>query len=351
MDWAVGLAAKSGRLVAKVTQEGAVDLVDLAALQDLGIPGDTSTRRGRVHLNFSNWTRVEAVTYLEAFGLVDESAATSAHQVFSAMHKGCRLVVPALVWIRALFRPSEHLLPLVFGPHFLDRVSCICSEGTSSQVVLEANLASLTQRKRLSCAEQAVLWMRAHPSVASMVASVHRYAMEGVIGLDLPMGRAELAVRGKRIGKTLFVTDMSIQVTEAGEAPIPDLASAIGRYVLTGSCAENEGNTSFKAADFTGIPRHLDGSCDVTDEEWSAISGCLRTGKKATSLDQRAIFDGLLCKLSTGMAWKVVPYRAGNHLNAIHAFRNWAGRGVLQKVLEILREFRTPSAEATEPPL
>ena len=349
MDWAVGLAANRGQLVAEVAFDGMVEVVDLSALQKRGVPVDTSTRQGRVQLDFSQWTRTEASDYLNAFGIADEVTTPSSHQVFTTVHNGMRLFVPALVWIRALFRPSAHLLPRAFGPHFLDFVSHISSDDAESQVVLDTDLVSHAQINRLSCPEQALTWMRAHPSASSMVSSVHRYAMEGAIGLDLPAGQATLAVRGRRVGKSLFVTDMSIYIIEAADAPNATIAGApntsfahaSGRYVLMGSSFENSSSTSFRVADFTDIPTHPDGRSDVTDEEWDAISShFLSTGKSPTRLDQRAILDGLLCKLSTGMGWKTVQYRAGNHMNVSQAFRNWSSRGTLQKVLETLRVFR-----------
>ena len=45
MDWAVGLAANSGRLVAEIV--GADDTVDLAVLQTRGVPADRAARRRR----------------------------------------------------------------------------------------------------------------------------------------------------------------------------------------------------------------------------------------------------------------------------------------------------------------
>lgn len=340
MDWAVGLAANSGRLVAEIV--GADDTVDLAVLQTRGVPADRSARRGCCHLDFTSWQRVDAEAYLAAFGIDSASHGTSGHQMFSAEFQGQKLMVPALVWIRALFRPSEYLLPLAFGPHFLDRVSYVIRDGSIVRVVPEAFLETLTRTKRLSRTEQAILWMHAHPSARSMTASVHRYAMEGVIGLDLPVGHAELAVRGKRVGKTLFVTDMSILVITAGDTPTESVAGANGRYVLKGSRVENDVKTTFKVVDFSDVPLHSDGRSDVTDAEWETVAPYLKSNMKAPSLDQRAILDGLLFKLSSGQSWKTVPYRAGSHKNAVQAFRNWAARGALQKVLEALRNLRAP---------
>lgn len=340
MDWARGLAARGGCLVAEVAREGTVEYVNLSTLQERGLPDDTSTRRGRIQLDFGNWSRTDPSEYLRAFGIEDVTSAASDHQMFFAVHRGVKLVVPALVWIRALIRPSEHFLALAFGPHFLDRVSCVTSGDGDAKVVVDTPWATKSQTKRRSSAEQAIVWMRAHPSATSMVGSVHRWAMEGAVGLDLPSGHAELSVRGRRVGKTIFVTDMSVQVVQAGDEPIQGIADASGRYVLTGSPAESGSCASFHVSNFEGVPTHSAGQSDVTDEEWDAVSGFLTTPGKAPTLDQRAILDGLLCKLSTGMAWKSVPYRVGNHQNAIQAFRAWAGRGALQQVLETLMEFR-----------
>lgn len=340
MEWAQGVSALGRQLVVDVERDGMQLQVHISELKDRGLPNDVSTRRSRLDIDFSEWSKVASNEYCGAFGVPNDPSMQDRHLMFSSTIGKRRFLVPALVWIRALFRPCGRMLPLVFGPHFLDNVSRVEVSQRPARAHLDTYWADFKSATRNSSSDDAVTWMRAYPSAANMAASVFSHALQGQIGIELPRGTARLVLNGRQIRDTLFVTQMSVLAVETNEEPFGIFNGTKSRFVLRGTSSENISANAIHSGDIISIPAHPDNSTDLTDNEWEALRPLFQTRKRPQLIDHRAILDGLLTKLSTAKPWKAIAYRSGNHLNAKYAFRRWTSNGTLLKTLEALRRSR-----------
>ena len=345
-ELAIGIGFKGNQLTTYVLTQGAeVEAVPLSDLYRRGLPSVARTKpvRRRIDTNFADWKLVGADEYLAAFGLLLPKGVSVEQQFFQVDVGNRRFVIPALALMRALFRPSKHLLPTMFGPQALDQVCRLQTsvEGVMSLVV-DARWATDGVTSRHSDWSSPLAWMTAHPSAYAMAGSVHDHAMASAIGVTLPSADARIVFRGIEKDRTMFVTEASVMTVTPSDKPDFQVSGLGAVVILHGGAQQKGGGDAEGCAQFA-VPLRADGTHELSDAEWAQIEPIIASGRAKPipfKHPQRDILDGVLCKLSSGTPWRKVSYKAGNCLNASGAFRTWAARGVLGKMLAVLGESR-----------
>ena len=343
MELAIGIGFEGNELTGyAVNQEGQTCVLPLKEIFKRGLPTCDEPVRRRIDTNFSNWTEVDGQAYLDAFGFNACTAAEVNHQFFEVNQDGKTYVVPALALMRAIFRPTKILLPAMFMPHALDRSCSLHYDREVPSVIVSATwgksyLASRTLDKGPSFA-----WMLSHPSAYKMAGSVHRDAMDGRLGLILPEANARMVIKGKKIGRKVFVTEVAVTTltpTDRPNFPILGLNSVVVFHERVNQVGGSEPTSAGRYM----VPKQLDGSYYLSDAEWSTIQPALVVKRRATSESKhspRLLLDGILDKLGTGCPWKQAPYKTGNWQNASAQFQRWDADGKMAAIVEVLTESR-----------
>ncbi len=340
MQWLSAVKSSNRGFIATLETEQATLLTPLASLVSAGLPTERSSRNV-IDQRIADWREVDSTEYIQAFGMHCASADRSGHAIYAACHKDVRLLIPALVIMRAFFRPTRYLLPQMFAPQALDHVRYLDCSYSPPQV----EFYSLTLRNlsgRAGDMRTPISWMSVFPSAMRFAASVHLHARSGRIAVTLPDARVKLAVQGKRQGRCLYATNATLLELDAQEQPLA-WASDHPTTIYRRAPVNPTRSTVLRVTD---IPLRLDGSVEVDDGEWALIEPILISAscsRRRLKLDQRAIFDGIVRKLMLGTGWKSTSYITGSPTNALYAYRRWSRDGAFQRALAVLRHCRLPN--------
>lgn len=342
MDWARRIVVSGRKLVAEVeTADGRVDLLALKELGSRGTPTARATSRKKMAIQFEDFRPCDGVEYFAHFGRQVPVGMDEHHQVFELVSGTTRYLVPALVLMRALFRPTAWLLPRMFRPSAIEQVCTLKSTGDAFEVEDCRRWTEKSDSARLGDCEAALGWMMLNPSARRMADSVHKHAMAGRIALDMPRASVELVLAGVRGASTVLVTEariLSVTPLESPDFPVDEPAGRID--FVNRTWAEGRNLRESVSAD---VPLHADGSHAVTDAEWAAVAPVLESTRKAKNAYQhcqRAMFDGVLGKLATGKSWRDSPYAVGDWRNAATSYRRWKSRGTFDQAMQALRDMR-----------
>jgi hypothetical protein len=336
MQWANGIAFKSGRFWAELSRSGgALELVRLKSLLFNGLP-DERTEQLSFETNFADWKSCDAAEYLGAWGKGYFSSTPTRHLVYalSVPRANLKILVPALAIIRAIFRPTV-MLPTLFTPQALDRACHLDLSCSPPRAVIDANWTASSLRKHRDFSP-ILAWLKGFPSASRMTGSVHEHAREGVIGISLPDAISVMSVFGKRVDDALLVTKLWMRNVTAIEPPFPFAPDLPNRVFY-----RNPNPLQHVASDRSIILQE-DGSVDVSDREWAVIEPILvsRDSRKRRH-DPRLLFDGVLRKFALGRSWNKTPYRTGRRENAVYAYQQWKSAGAYSAAIEALRDLRS----------
>lgn len=346
MEWARGIVVSGGELWAEVeSTNGATGLVALTELYRRGLPTVDKTVRRTVTVNFRDFSPCDARKYADYFGIQvpDDVVKFEGHQVFELQHQGKTYLVPALALMRALFRPTPKLLHEMFAPNALERTLWLDYSKGTADIVVDAKWATSSAKERHSNWQGPLRWMVSHHTARKMADSVHRYAMAGRLAFDPANCEVEVVFAGVQGPKALLVTE--VRILSITPAENPDLAVVGCEHQIEFLDRNWAKGRNLKEAVSAQVPTHADGTCELTDDEWSTIGPLLAGARKQLQpyeLCQRSLFNGVLKKLSTGETWRKSSYQVGDWRNAAYAYRSWGLRGAFEQALAVLREMRAP---------
>lgn len=342
MDWVRRIVTSGGELRAEVeAANNQVSKLVLTELARCGVPTPKALVRQKLEVRFADFNTCSAHEYLAHFGMCARAADTDLHQVFEVESDGVRYLVPALVMMRALFRPTEHLLHRMFAPSALERTCRLDCVGEELRVVVDAPWANLAAVSRNSDWEGPLRWMMLSPSARRLADSVHQYAMAGLIAMDLPDGQAKVVFAGVRGPEAVLVTEVRILTVRPSDAPDLPAADWVPRvdYINRDWLAGRNTRDSL----LFEVPPRDDGGIELSNEEWAVVAPLLAGTRKVNrpyQLCQRAIFDGILGKLATGKSWREATYKVGDWRNAATSYNRWNSRGTFSEAMQALRDMR-----------
>lgn len=289
-----------------------------------------------MRVRLSELEKEPANIYLEAFGIQTGQEACGQPVYRLAGRNGVTWRIPALVLLRAIFWPTRFLLEPLFKPQFLD----LCAFGTrgslSSPQFVGTSAACMNPltRKPIPVLD----WFWQDKLAWEMACSVHDHAMRGRIDLDLPPVEVELGLEGLAVKRSHFATKASIRTVYLQS---DDLNSEPVSLHLSTAASAGE-SVAGKLVQLQAA-RTLTGRLLTTEEEWSALVGCLTPRRKSKfEASRRQIFDGLLRKIAGEVSnWKQLDNNSISPTIYESYYRKWAASGELESMLTVLRGLRS----------
>lgn len=336
MEWANAIVTNGSSLAVSVLNaSGETSVIPTDALHSRGAPTATSYRRPTMRLRLSELERVEAGTYLKAFGLPSNQGAKN-HAVFRWSDKGgAPLILPALVLMRAIFKPSKLLLKQMFRAQSLE----LCAVGergpkASPRCVLqgEGEVGDVKYNPN-----PALRWFWRDERAWDMACSVHEHAMRGRLDIDLQDIEMELSMDGVATEQLILATKAYVR---AVYLPAEDSSSEEVRMSLNGAALA--GLSVAGKMDRLHVAVAASGRLATSQKEWAAVQQRLKPRRKCKLEGaQKEIFDGLLLKISGSIGRWVDLGRPGLSAHVhIGYYRKWLASGELGAMLEELRSLR-----------
>lgn len=340
----MGTTCGSGRNFELASGAGLPEVVPVERLAEAGVPHLLRTSRLPYEGSFSDWGVGTAKNYLSGLGMVLPAGIEGRHTVFSIpAEQGCTIMVPALVLMRAFFKPVPLLMSAVFSPAGTNLLSFVDYRATPPAMIpdgLELLKQFLAAHREV--AAKMLKWLQLSRSAQKMCQSAFLNACDGHLGLSLPDGRMRIVFHGRWAGSEF----LAVKATAIfAEVPARDSITGKGETFFLHEMADSARETGSHIRDWH-VPLRQDGICGLDAGERLLVEPVLRG--QTTRLSQPLrwdVLDIVLGKLSSGVSWKrsVQGSRAMTCSDAAGAFRRWSLDGRLAKILEILKSTRAPS--------
>lgn len=349
MEWMLDVVRSFGRTEARVLDAGGeLNRVQLSELHLRGLPAVVPEVSGRYKVNFAELRPTRIEPELERLGFRFAPGVANKHGAFELLLGDHVAVLPALLLMRGLFAPSKFLLPIVFQPQALDAISWLAPTELGYRMVVDANWYKTSVRTHnvRDCAP-VLAWLRCCRSAEMMMASIHMNALRGDLALRPPQATADVKLAGVWTGNRLFITELRMMSVSVNETP--SLSIDGFRPLIKFAARQLHGEKlGAKTEPNEFVLPHPDGTYEISDSEWQALAPMFtsRYSNRAL-LDQRRLHDGVLRKLATGTPWRVMNYSVGDWRNAAFAYHQLKKKGLLQTLLDTLRDSRTQRCSRT----
>jgi hypothetical protein len=283
---------------------------------------------------------VSADDYLAEFGIVVPEDAVNQHQVFCLKVKKVTVHVPALVLMRAFFKPVKQLLPRMFRPANIDEFAFVDYSSSPPVVVVDdaACLGQIAKVKHGDRQDAAINWLQTSKSARASAQSVHLNSINGTLGLSLPSGLARIVFHGVLRNGRLFATQAALVSVTVNK---DDSITGTQEMFIFHSMADAERKPSASVLHLK-VALRSDGESCVTDQEWTEIEPMLAAKSSGCRIlhSQRELLNSILYKLAHNSTWKKVPCTSGTTADLVSAFRRWVTSNRLQPALDYLGNAR-----------
>lgn len=319
-----------------ISKRGEQSVIPMAELHSSGVPTVRGIRKRTVRLKLSELQRCSADDYLNAFGFNCTKNETN-HTVFRYVDaRRGTWVIPALVLMRAIFKPHRLLLERAFFPQAFELLAVGVRGPRASPRCLLAGTREVRDKKYNPT--PILTWFWRDRRAWAMACSVHRHAMGGRLDLDLADVEVEIGMRGIENQKMFFATNASIRTVYIsseveGEAPV--------QFTLNAA--------AFAGTSTAGLEKALrvyagpDGRITTNEAEWAVLAKSLKSKVNCGPRDsKRIILDGLLKKISGQvLRWRdLEKHDVSWELHAMY-YRQWLASGELESMLDKLRILRS----------
>lgn len=347
MEWALGFTEGCGpRKIELVAVGGKVSEIGVDELAKVGTPTATQEKRLAYEGDFSTWKVGRSTTYLDAFGIHMPEGKANLHSVFTmSAQNGVTVHVPALVLMRAFFKPVQQLLPAMFTPANIDQVSFVDYTCTPPRVLIDDAVCArrIAATAYSGSQDKSIQWLQTSKSARRAAQSVHRHAMSGHLKIDLPEGNIRIIMHGLLANGRLYATKATlVSVRVSGHDSITGNDELFFIHAMADA-------SRIPLASVNELRVHLreDLQVHVTDDEWQAIQPMLTGDSRAPTRQHssRELLDVILSKLSSTKSWKTVPRGVFSVSDLTSTFRRWTASGRLEKVLAHLELSRAEPIE------
>lgn len=228
--------------------------------------------------------------------------AANRHQIFEVDHNGLCLVIPAILVLKALFKPNATVFEYLFRPSGLDMLLAPKDANGSTSVVL------LPQRIRQhvplrDTTFERLQWLYCFPSARAAFNSVYRHAASGLVGVSLPKAEADIWLKGRLSGSKFFASGFNIRGCVPLEAPFDWAGRQPQDFRLKCRVTSEQLNPILVDSDIIEGPAGL----QLSNEEWTNVEHLFPPGPRLRSGNQaRAFVGAILTKLGTGVGWASV---------------------------------------------
>lgn len=345
MEWVERLDRRHGVLVAKVVCPGQPDRLEALDALRLSGTSEPRARRVRVDTDFKHWSTASAHEYLAGFGV--EQDVKERHRVFSVTHDGVRYLIPTLVLMKAMFRPFSQLVPFLLVPNGLELMSVPDTSCPQPSVHLMPGVLD-THSRRAASIREPLSWYWSFPSARQCWDSAYAWARKGHLALDLPAAKIGLVMKGKLKGATCYVTNCSVIRVDVEDEP-HDFARNHRRHICFHDSAglgdQRKGKKGRPAPLLDGKLLSRGSTWSLSDDEWDAVEQIVAptgsNGGQNRKHDLRALLDGVIEKVGTGIPWQKMAYTVGDWRNACSVYRKLLNGGEWEQICSVLARTRT----------
>ena len=350
MEWAMGFTPTSyGKEVAFLGFDGSARRDGVASLLKTGVPLAATSKRLVLECELSDLSIGGAAEYLEAFGMRFAAGQTNHHDVlFGKTRIGHPFQIPALVLMRAMFKPNQQVFPAMFTPANVDTLSFVDYGAAVPQVVIHDKTCrtKISIRARGTNQAEALRWLQTSLSARRCAQGIHFRAMSGALGMEMPQGRAKIILHGLPTESCLFVTKAVLM--SCSIAPEDSITGREERFDFRANGNTQSGAVGASAFAFS-IPVHRDGTTSVTDDEWHVLETLMEPPKRkwASLHSRRAMLDVILHKLDSRIPWHKAVAHGMTKSQITLTFRRWVLDGRMDRAIERLGYMRQVRAIET----
>lgn len=335
MQWAHAITVESGRLaVDMVNSEGVQERAPLSKLASVGVPAIGRKWRSFENVRLAEFERVSEEKYLEQFGLAD-MVEPGNHAVFLLTRPRTKWVIPALVLMRALFKPNNLLLAEAFRHRAVERLTMPSPEDETQHLYV-ARGKKMGAFVEPNCS---LHWLLRDLGAKTMMESVHRHALDGRIDIDLANIEVTLKLSGVANGRTVYVTRVNIPQAHGSDD-----------NTLTFQLGAKDGPSVAGISESLKTSLRSDGQVAVTDEEWERVCHYLSPYKRGRppNMDKRELLDSILHRL-TGhtSSWTELEKTGSSVGRLLGNCTHWMTDGRLKKVVDELNAMRGQGCAVT----
>lgn len=343
LNWAVGVACSNPRNIEILTGNGQKHLIDIKAAIKDGIPTPKKSGRLVFEGEFSLWQPGSAEEYLAALGMALPEGVENRHQVFTMVNeRRWTIHVPALVVMRALFKPNPLVFPALYTPVGVDYISFVDYSATPPTVVIDGNFCGNGYVRNAISTDpdasqgQALRWLQLSKSAKQASQSIYRHALSGWLNMSLPSGRVRMVFHGPITGKHLYATKATLVSVDMGEH---DSITGAGEKFAFHPTGDPDRIPKTSIRDLT-VPSHPSGGYEITNDEWEAIEPMLERKMGKPKHSQREILNFIFSKLVSGMPWRKTPMGNFSVTTVTSTFHYLVNSGRMDQVLAYLEESR-----------
>ncbi|SAL57649.1 MULTISPECIES: transposase [Burkholderiaceae] len=305
--WLHSIERKNGRLEGKVIDnDGSVDWIEASSLWRVKMRESGKTKL-RFTTNFDDWEVSDSAEYLALSGM-HYCGPGDSHKIYVAHYLGLRVLIPALVVVKALFTPNSIFFNHLYRPTSLDQIVAPVMQAKGLGCVLIHR--GLSRRIWATPPKPALLqWMYFFPSAREAFASIRANALRRAIGLELPKLLADGVLTGSLHGRVFVASSMSLHRLKPQEQAFSWGGEQPVEFTLQSSQGALENlNPILKNTNLIEGPN----GWGLADTEWSQLKHIVRPYHLEASNDDRTLIDAILIKLATGMGWRSVNGMLGN---------------------------------------
>ena len=339
MEWATKLnTTGTCTLIDSKNQSKDIPLSDLVKV---GVPSLVTSHQLTFEGHISNWQLSSADQYLQSFGFSISSGLENRHQVVTFEdHAGLKIHVPALVLMRAFYKPHMYLFDRIFEPGNIDLISFVDYTQMTPTVVIDNmsfHYRVLDKTHGLS-QDRFIQWLQLSKSARQMTNGIYSSFKRGELSLLAPCGFFNIKLRGLLDNDNLYVTwanllFVTISAQDSLTGKDIDIAfhqSLDPQYQPWASV------TNFEYSFLKSTQYH-----PLTDDEWLMVSHLVAPRRnRIFKYVVRELLDAIIFKLMTDTPWRQIHVTSFKHTNLCESFRRWTKSGQLAQVLQKLDESR-----------
>lgn len=337
--WLQCTERRNGILKAKlVMADGSIDWLNLESTWRLDVPIRAKSKLSAT-TTFAHWKLGNAGAYLNEIGVSVETSAAS-HQIYTFDHNGLLIVIPAILVLKALFKPSATVFEYLFRPAGLDMlVAPQQTNGSTSVALLHRKIRQHVPIAATSLGR--LQWIYCFPSARAAFDSVYRHATQGTFGVRLPNADVEISVQGQLRQNVLIASRLSVTACSPLENPF-DWAGHQPEEFRLDACKSWE-----QLNPVLTDPSILPGTAgwELSDFEWSGIEHFFPSGRRRVGGKRaRDFMDAILMKLGTGVGWAKVNSNLGTTCAVSSFYQNLRQSGRWDKVVTAVMATREKSS-------
>jgi len=338
MQWVEGICRVNGRmLLMAINEDGRRSNHSLDSLSKLRLKSKAAkTCRRRFSSDFKDWKLVLAKEYLAGSAIQAEVA--ERQKVFEFHEGKTRYLLPSQVLAKAMFRPFSMLSDVLFRPQGLEQLVSPDTDAEHGIQILDGLLRTYSKYNS-DTVRQPLAWFWNLASARKCWNSVYANAVDGRLGIQLPIGQARLVVTGTIQDATFFVTDVTIldvMTTEPALSKDQCVGPVIPFHVIT------DGGAGMPVPDMSNAKINSSPGVLMSDAEWAEIAPIVVSPMSSgpRKHDLRAQVEGVLMKQSSGLPWRKVSFQSGTWMCAAKLYRSWRRSGTWEKVIRTLEQHR-----------